>query len=266
MNGVLLRHAGARAGAPGAIRFTERQLYYELCRVLQPLCRARRRPGFTVPAPVSYHRYESALRRWSGEVPGLLTGPRPPVPAPPAEVFDYGLPRVLVCQHREIADMLLANRLHMESACPVFAVDDLPLDDRLPDAVRRGDGRLYVLHDASFAGLAAVATVRRWADALPLTPLGLRPAHAAALHLPRIRVPAAESAADAVLLDALEPWELRWLRSGRVAEVAAVNPARLLRTVHRLVRNQSRPRRALPRLRGLSAVGFLSWPSSGGPA
>jgi hypothetical protein len=191
MNGVLLRHAGARAGAPGAIRFTERQLYYELCRVLQPLCRARRRPGFAVPAPVSYHRYETALRRWSGEVSGLLTGPRSPAPAPPAEVFDYGLPRVLVCQHREIADMLLANRLHMESACPVFAVDDLPLDDRLPDAVRRGDGRLYVLHDASFAGLAAVATVRRWADDLPLTPLGLRPAHAAALHLPRIRVPAA---------------------------------------------------------------------------
>jgi hypothetical protein len=211
-------------------------------------------------------------------VPGLLTGPRPPALAPPAEVFDYGLPRVLLCQHRDIADMLLANRLHMESACPVFAVDDLPLDDRLPDAVRRGDGRLYVLHDASLAGLAAVAAVRRWAGDLPATPLGLRPAHAAALHLPRIRVPAADSAAaaDSVaaadsaaaasLLDALEPWELRWLRSGRVAEVAAVNPARLLRTVHRLVRNQSRPRRALPRLRRLSEVGFMSWPSPGGAA
>ena len=261
-----LRRAVARAGAPGGIRFTERQLYYELCRVLQPLCGARRRPGFTVPAPVSYRRYETALRRRPGEIPGLLTGPRPPALAPPAEVFDYGLPRVLVCQHRDIADMLLANRLHMESACPVFAVDDLPLDDRFPAAVRRGDGRLYVLHDASFAGLAAVASVRRWAGDLPATPLGLRPVHAAALHLPRIGIPLAESAEDAALLDALEPWERRWLRSGRVAEVAAVNPARLLRTVHRLVRNQSRPRRALPRLRRLSAVGFLSWPSPGGTA
>ena len=45
--------------------------------------------------------------------------------------------------------------------------------------------------------------------------------------------------------------------------LAAVNPARLLRTVHRLVRNQYRPRRALPRLRKLSAVGFLSWPDPG---
>jgi hypothetical protein len=193
----------------------------------------------------------------------LLTGPRRPAPAPPAEVFDYGLPRVLLCQHREIADMLLANRLHMESACPVFALDDLPLDERLPDAVRRGDGRLYVLHDASLAGLAAVTAVRRWAGELPVTPLGLRPAHAAALHLPRIRLSPADDP-GATVVETLRSWEVRWLRSGRAAEVAAVNPARLLRTVHRLVRNQSRQRRTLPRLRRLSAAGFLSWPDPGG--
>jgi hypothetical protein len=159
--------------------------------------------------------------------------------------------------------MLLANRLHMESACPVFALDDLPLDPRLPEAVRRGEGRVYVLHDASVAGLAAVATAREWAAGLPVTPLGLRPAHAATLHLPRLRtVPAGD---PGPLMDALAPWEQRWLRSGRAAEVAAVNPARLLRTVHRLVRNQFRPRRTLPRMRRLAAVGFLDWPTGSGP-
>jgi hypothetical protein len=157
--------------------------------------------------------------------------------------------------------MLLANRLHMESACPVFALDDLPLDARLPDAVRRGDGRVYVLHDASLPGLAAVASVRRWAGELPVTPLGLRPAHATALHLPRIHL---RSASDpGAVIAALESWEERFLRSGRAAEVAAVNPARLLRTVHRLVRNQSRQRRAQPLLRRLAAAGFLSWPDPG---
>jgi hypothetical protein len=50
---------------------------------------------------------------------------------------------------------------------------------------------------------------------------------------------------------------------GPTAEVAAVNPARLLRTVHRLVREQYRPRKSLPRLRRLAATGYLSWPEPG---
>jgi hypothetical protein len=105
-----------------------------------------------------------------------------------------------------------------------------------------------------------VASVRRWADGLPVTPLGLRPAHAAALHLSRIRGATGEPDA---LVDTLARWERAWLRSGRAVEVAAVNPARLLRTVHRLVRNQNRARRTLPRLRRLAAVGYLSWPDPG---
>lgn len=227
-----LRRAVARAGAPDRILFTERQLYFELCRVLQPLCHASRRLRFTVPAPVGYARFERALSRWPGEVPGLLTGPRPPAPEPPAEVFAYGLPRVLVCQHREIADMLLANGLHMESVCPVFALDDLPRDERFRTAL--ADGRVYVLHDTDAD--TTVDAVARWAGPVPVVALGLRPVHARALHLPT---------------------------AGPTAEVAAVNPARLLRTVHRLVREQYRPRRTLPRLRRLAATGYLSWPETG---
>jgi hypothetical protein len=228
-----LRRAVVHAGAPGGIRFTERQLYFELCRTLQPLCRASRRLRFTVPAPIGYDRFRRGLSRWPGDVPGLLTAPRDPAPAPPPEVFGYGLPRVLVCQSREIADMLLANGLHMESVCPVFSVDDLPLDHRLRGAVEAGTGRVYVLHDTGAAGDATVEAVTGWAAGIPVVPLGLRPVHAAALHLPRV---------------------------GPTAEVAAVNPARLLRTVHRLVREQYRARRSLPRLRRLAATGFLSWP------
>ncbi|GIJ59995.1 hypothetical protein [Virgisporangium aurantiacum] len=238
MISAALRRAVARAGAPGGILFTERQLYFELCRTLQPLCHAPRRLRFTVPAPIGYGRFQRTLSRWPGEVPGLLTAPRRPAPAPPPEVFEYGLPRVLVCQDRGIADMLLANGLHMESVCPVFAADDLPLDHRLRAALEAGTGRVYVLHDTGDTGAATIDAVTGWAEETPVVPLGLRPVHAAALHLPR---------------------------AGRVAEVAAVNPARLLRTVHRLVREQYRARRSLPRLRRLAATGYLSWPAPESP-
>ncbi|MEV0129188.1 hypothetical protein AB0H83_12125 [Dactylosporangium sp. NPDC050688] len=259
--------AVVRAGAPGRIRFTRRQLYYEVCRGLLPVHRLPRNLRFTLPAPVGHARFLAALER-HGPVPGLLaepaegpaerrTAPRDDVP----DLYDYGLPRLLVCQDPAITGMLLANELHMESACPVFALRDLPLDPRLTEALRRtGDAVVYVLHDASRSGYAAVEDVRAWAGDLRVHPLGLRPVHAAALHLttgPRDRSTAAGTAPAG-----LEPWELRWLRAGRGVEVAAVNPARLLRTVHRLVRGQTRHRRRTARLRQLQATGFMTWPAA----
>ena len=116
-----------------------------------------------------------------------------------------------------------------------------------------------MLHDAGPSGYAAVDDVRRWAGELRVNPLGLRPVHAAALHLT-----AGPRAHPAEVLDqpGLEAWELRRLRAGRTVEVAAVNPARLLRTVHRLVRGQTRTRRRSARLRQLQAAGFMTWPAS----
>ncbi|MEV4516258.1 hypothetical protein AB0K00_45765 [Dactylosporangium sp. NPDC049525] len=257
-----LAAAVVRAGAPGRIRFTRRQLYYELCRGLQPLHRLPRRVRFTLPAPIGPERFGAALER-HGPVPGLLQDPGAREPALHDDVpdlYDYGLPRLLVCQDAAIAGMLLANELHMESACPVFALRDLPLDPRLTAALHRtGDAVVYVLHDAGPSGYAAVDDVRRWAGELRVHPLGLRPVHAAALHLTTgPREPRTDLAAPA----GLEPWEVRRLRAGRTVEVAAVNPARLLRTVHRLVRGQARTRRRTARLRQLQAAGFMTWPAS----
>ena len=118
---------------------------------------------------------------------------------------------------------------------------------------------MYVLHAAGPSGYAAVEHVRRWAGELRVQPLGLRPVHAAALHLtagPR------EARTDLDAPVGLEPWEVRRLRAGRSVEVAAVNPARLLRTVHRLVRGQTRTRRRSARLRQLQAAGFMTWPAA----
>lgn len=232
--------AVVNAGTP---HFTRRQLYYETCRLLTPKVLR-----FRMPAPLSYQRFAAVL----GDRPGLVEE-RAAFVAEPAEpdVFDYGLPRLLLCQHRDIASMLVANDLHLEAACPVVSAADLPLDPRL---IRALDA-VYVLHDASAAGLAFARSLAR--PGLRVRRLGLRPAHAAAMHLTRApRVPAVEVA------DRLRPWELRWLAAGNVAEISAINPARLVRTLHRLVREHRRgtPR---PALRDLAAVGFLSWPAEG---
>ncbi|MFE2595142.1 hypothetical protein ACFXCZ_01340 [Streptomyces sp. NPDC059396] len=294
-----LATAVSRVGAPGRIRFTERQLYYEMCRVLRPLGAVPRRVPVTPAAPVRYERFEEALRRY-GEVPGLL-GPVPvPVPdAPEAEaepegrtvqaepqpqqptepdLYDYGLPRLLVCQSRSVARMLLANDVHLEAACPVLTADDLPLDPRLVAGLGRVDGAtVHVLHDASTAGLALVTRVRESitnAQAAPAIPgahavrvasMGLVPRHAAALHLTSRRglAPDPDGPEPPVAQAALRPRERDWLAEGRFAEVEAVPPARLLRTVLRQVRGPRMPDHSIwTGLRELRTAGFMSWPTN----
>ncbi|WP_066948935.1 hypothetical protein [Streptomyces lushanensis] len=293
-----LATAVVRAGAPARVRFTERQLYYEMCRVLRPLHTVPRRIPLTPAPPVRYERFEEALRRY-GEVPGLLdpvpAGPPPgspsgssagsspgPAAGPSAvrrtpeepDLYDYGLPRLLICQSRSVARMLLANDIHLEGACPVLAADGLPLDPRLVAGLGRVDGAtVHVLHDASTAGIALTARVRAGVtgvtgvDGVRVASMGLVPRHAASLHLVSPHGPApgpgpAQTDDGQALPSALGPRERDWLAGGRFAEVESVPPARLLRTVLRVVRGPRMPSHSLwTGLRELRTAGFMTWPT-----
>ncbi|WP_054816694.1 hypothetical protein [Nocardia arizonensis] len=260
--GRALRVAVTRAAAPSGIRFTERQLYYELCRVLLPVPR-RMRPGFTVAAPVRYADFRAALDGL-GPVPGLLS-PHPVRPraagehTPEPDLFDYGLPRLLICESDSVAQMLRANGVPMESACPVYGAGELPLDRRLGDMLSSvPDSAIFVLHDASARGMTFPARLPELTGipaGVRVVPIGLRPRHASALHLTHLPGPIADPAAE------LEPPERAWLNRGRGAEVESVRPASLLRTVHRLVR-EVRPRVTATHLRRVRATGFLTWPTA----
>ncbi|MFJ4094830.1 hypothetical protein ACIPYS_24855 [Kitasatospora sp. NPDC089913] len=284
LDGALTVAAG-RAGAPGGLRYTERQLYYELCRVLQPLHAGPRRIPYTLAPPVRYARFAAALAARRDELPGLLppAAPRPAGPRAAAaeepDLYDYGLPRLLVCQSREITAMLIANDLHLETACPILPADELPLDDRLVGALERAGGAVvHVLHDASPSGLACFEQVKAAygsaagpsaAEATEAGPTGVRvrsmglvPRHAGTLHLTSGRGPHGHRGA---LPAGLRPEERAWLGSGRTIELAAVAPARLLHTVIRRLRGggTAGPRRAPlhRRVRAVRGSGFLSWPA-----
>lgn len=291
----VLRTAVEKAAAPGQLRFTERQLYYEMCRVLQPWHRAPRRAHFTSAPALTYDAYRATLRRHgpepvAGLLPPAVPGPRPAAGrhTPEPDLFDYGLPRVLVCESDDIAAMLRANGVPMESACPVYGASELPLDPgvlRMLSLAERGS--VYLLHDASARGLTFPARFARSVDVpdgVRVMPLGLRPRQAGALHLVHGRGPAyaavpahgpapfvlgaagtsagAGAGAGPGLGFALSRWERDWLRRGRFVELAAVNPASLVRTVHRLVREVRPPRSQLNELRQVRRAGFLSWPTA----
>jgi hypothetical protein len=216
------------------VRVTADQLYYATCRaVLGPLHRGPRRPGYLLPSPLPRPAFDRVLARAD---PDLVRG-RLPVPAGATDapdLLDYGLPRLLICQHDSIAAMLLANDLHMESGTAVLGgtqvVDGVP--EPLRAAMERGATTVYLLHDATAAGAA-------WRDGLEngiacrVVPLGLRPEQARALHL--VRGP-----------------------SGG-AELAAVPPVHLLRVLRRLL-GKPRPPTGPTSVRGRAGLGFLTWP------
>jgi hypothetical protein len=179
---------------------------------------------------------------------------------PEPDLFDYGLPRLLVCESDSVAQMLRANGIAMESSCPVLGAGELPLDARVANMLARAEqAAIYVVHDASARGLAFAARLRGLTDIPPgvrVVPLGLRPQQAARLHVFHRR------GAPPPDLATVAPWERAWLGRGRYADLEAVRPASLLRTVHRLVREIHPPPTFVTELRRARATGFLTWPAA----
>lgn len=247
----LLRRAAARASAPADLRFTPKQLYYEVCRMLVPAHRLPRRLAFTVPPVLPYRWFTAALHR-CGDIDGLLPAPDAIAAEPGAattepDLFDYALPRLLICQSSTVAAMLRANGTPMESACPVLSLHDLPLADGLlrmlgNTAVDGVGATVYLLHDDSPEGRALPG---RFAELTPIpttvkvTPIGLRRSQTSPLHLAR-----------------------RGFGRRCAVEVEAVSPAMLLRSVHRLVREVHRSPEPIIDLHAVRSAGFLTWPHS----
>ncbi|WP_406447346.1 hypothetical protein OG782_00960 [Streptomyces sp. NBC_00876] len=270
-----MSRAAARAAGPSGIRFTERQLYYETCRVLNPAATLLTRIPRTPAPALRLSTFMGALEaRGRQSVEGLLPGPAAPPPrpvplpdGPEPDLYAYGLPRLLLCQDRAIARMLLANHVHLEAACPVLtAADALPLDPRLLAALERAEGAtVHVLHDASPEGIGLPERIRAALGPVPgvrVASIGLVPRHAAALRLPTGRRPAPAPQPRA-WPPALRPQEITWLERGRFAQVAAVPPPRLVRTVLHLTRGPRPPRTSMwTGLRELRTTGFLTWPAS----
>lgn len=118
-----------RTGAPWGVRYTERQLYYEVCRAVARVQLAPRRPGFTMPPLVRYPRFLAALDRYRarhGEPLGLLHGqwraPRPSAGREPdlfgGQACGYGLPALLLCRPLARSSLSLASAIMADSINP----------------------------------------------------------------------------------------------------------------------------------------------------
>lgn len=261
----------------GRLYFTPKQLFYELCRqvrsplgiesktaavlfglsaiptalmrknrlsfltasatVFGSLAAARQIPHTLAP-PILWEEFADYLQ--NREIEGLLQIEKKVEFRKdfPADLTLYGLPRILICEADEIAQMLRANQFHLQTPCAVLSLSEAkPLSENVKKMMNNAEEpQVFFLHNASLEALEILRNLRQNLDLpeeIALRPLGLRPVHARRLHLFSDKInPQNFDFSDFEFLDESEK---NWLIRGNSAEVAAVPPVRLLRVLRRLI-------------------------------
>ncbi len=226
---------------------------------------------FTITPPLSYDAFNEVLAAFSvryGQPRRLLTdepsSPAVRVPREP-DLYDYGMPFAIVCQDAAIARMLRANGLHMELECAILSLTEAtPLPDSVLGMLMLAPAPcVFLLHDASIAGLGVVANARTLLNVpteISVRSLGLRPRDALHQHLFAIRQVKNDRWIPTALAE-LDFIERRWLSAGYTTQVAALRPLKLLRTLRRAVSTQLRYSSSwLTRVRQWHTTGYMTWP------
>ncbi len=156
----------------------------------------------------------------------------------PDDLTLYGLPKLLICESDEIAQMLRLNQFHLQTPCAVLSLREVnPLSENMQKMLLCAEEpKVFFLHDASEQAFTFIPNLRQTLALkaeIPLHPLGLRPIHARRLHLFAEKNTASNNNLSEI--DYLEESEKTWLKNGFTAEVAAVSPIRLLRVLRRLI-------------------------------
>lgn len=156
----------------------------------------------------------------------------------PNDLTLYGLPRLLICESDEIAQMLRANQFHLQTPCGILSLREAsPLSENFQKMLERAEEpQVFFLHDASPKAFSLIPNLRNILELnaeIPLRPLGLRPIHARRLHLFANKTDLQK--VDFSEFNYLDESEINWFKNGFTVEVSAISPVRLLRVLRRLI-------------------------------
>ncbi len=167
-------------------------------------------------------------------------------PVPDDDVTNYSFDRLIVCQSDDIAKMLIANNVPFEYSSGVVSLGGYPHDlfsSILAMAKRNPRLGVYVLHDASAAGLRCRYTVThdpQWfggQDYL-VVDVGLSPRQILGAKKPVFTLHSTEAMRAAFQLPAevrlsLPPAELQWLDEGHYVLLEFFPPQKIIQALSR---------------------------------
>lgn len=175
-----------------------------------------------------------------------------------SDITSYSFDRVVVCDNKEIANLLIANNFHFENNSAVLSIDGYPenIFDTVMQMLRRNDDlKVYVLHDASPKGVSVVNTIStnsNWFSNnsnsnsnVTIYDLGLLPRQVLDnssnnsnffIQISEDSVREAQELSSKVKEDLTEK-EIKWLEAGKYVELESFTPQRLLRVVSQGILN-----------------------------
>jgi len=153
------------------------------------------------------------------------------------ELRNYSFDRVVVCEHAEIAQCLIANNFHFEHNCAVLSLDGYPRDifSTVMDMLRGNPSlSVYALHDASVRGVELTHTLRRsgqWfaGSTATMYDLGLTPRQLFSRSVFIEKSSPYVQTIPAHVASTLQPEEVRWLEAGNFVALESFTPKMLLR-------------------------------------
>jgi hypothetical protein len=197
--------------------------------------------GLIQDGPAADYVVQNLYTRWkkvNGD-PAKLALPPPAAPARKLshdELVAYSFDRAVICDQRDIVDVLLANRFHFENNCAVLSADGHPA--AAFETVRkmlRNNPRIevFVLHDASPDGCALAWKLRNdpaWFQGIGrVVDVGLRPAHAKLFPGGVVDI-----TRDVAPDPGIKPDERAWLAKHEL-ELAVVRPEQLIKRLYRAI-------------------------------
>lgn len=206
------------------------------------------RLGETTEVPyVERQQFRDWVQRWTsvnGELARLLPAPNGGEAAViNPDVSSYSFDRLIVVESAAIAQMLIANNLHLEHNAAILSITGYPQNifSTVMTMLRRNPNlTVYALHDASPRGLTMVQQLTndpQWFQGQPVKviDLGLLPRQILAQGKFAVYT-SRDMALEAKLLPAdarqkLSPEELRWLAAGKFVELEAFGPQKLLQVI-----------------------------------
>ena len=220
----------------------------------------------TLSPPIAWNEFQENLLDYlkNNEISGLLKIKKDVKFADkiPDDLTLYGLPKLLICERCEIAQMLRLNQFHLQTPCAVLSLREVsPLSENVQKMLLSAEEpQVFFLHDASSQAFVLIPKLRQilaLKAEIPLRPLGLRPVHARHLHLFAQRNVNFSPNTNFAEIDYLDESEKTWLKNGFTAEVSAVSPVRLLRVLRRLILGWEIPTSSFQNILPQKNLGFM---------
>ncbi len=159
----------------------------------------------------------------------------------------YHCDRVVVCDRRAIAQLLISNRFNVENSCAVITIDGYPESTfgETMEMLRRNPRlKVYALHDGSALGVQLIHRLRQeehWFPdtTIPIIGVGIMPRQVIdsldVSSCQSARAARAARAMSTVVRASLNPDELRWLDSGCYLDLESFSSQEIMQILQRAI-------------------------------